>query len=605
MKKVKNSLLVLVIGSITPLSLSFAEKVSIELNNAKLSTVVDAISQVSSINIIWDKDAIAQKDKLVYVSIKKPYDPEKLLNLILVENGLIAIKEGDVYKIRLSDEYFVSIPPEVIKTLEKDIFDEIVLTIKKNASSSALIEADRNTYTVYLKDKKDNVYKIKNIVSAYVDNLKKQAEEIAKLQKEQGQLLKKEFNMSYEDYRLIEDKIIESIGPFGRYNYDKEKGILTILDTKDNILNLTRVVGKATKEKIETKCFYARGLEPGEIIMNIRENYLSENGTVIFKSKEALEIGGTETRQLSTTGGTQTGITAGLTKSTSQPATIITSLPKICITDRPDIIEKIKYRFSDYLLDRPYQISIEARIVQISSRNVKDLGIQWGGLASNIDNNNTKIIAGTNSPSYLANFRPNSAYAVDFPATQSKIPGGFSLGFILGGTQNFLDIRLSALQSIGKSKILSKPSVITIDGETAEISQGYEIPYTTAIAAGGGTVSSVSFKKAVLKLNVTPRTTADGNIIMDLIITQDIPDFKNLLLGNPPIQTKTVTSKVVAKDGSVVVIGGILEKTEDTQTSGVPRLMNIPIIGNLFKETFKQDTSTELLIFLSPKIVYE
>lgn len=109
MKKVKNSLLVLVIGSITPLSLSFAEKVSIELNNAKLSTVVDAISQVSSINIIWDKDAIAQKDKLVYVSIKKPYDPEKLLNLILVENGLIAIKEGDVYKIRLSDEYFVSI----------------------------------------------------------------------------------------------------------------------------------------------------------------------------------------------------------------------------------------------------------------------------------------------------------------------------------------------------------------------------------------------------------------------------------------------------------------------------------------------------------------
>ena len=605
MNKAKNYLLGLVIGSVIPLSLSSAEKISIELNNAKLSTVVDAISQVSSINVIWDKDAIAQKDKLVYVSIKKPYDAEKLLNLILTENGLIAIKEGDVYKIRLSDEYFVSIPPEVIKTLGKDIFDEIVLTIKKNASLSALIEADRNTYTVYLKDQKDNVYKIKNIVSAYLDNLKKQTEEIAKLQKEQGQLVKKEFNISYEDYKLIEDKIIENIGPFGRYDYNKEKGILTVLDTKDNILNLTRVIGKATKEKIETKCFYARGLEPGEIIMNIKENYLSENGTVIFKSKESLEVGGTESRQLSTTGGTQTGVTAGLTKTTSQPATIITSLPKICITDKPDIIEKIKYKFSDYLLDRPYQISIEARIVQISSRNVKDLGIQWGGLASNIDNNNTKIIAGTNSTSYLANYRPGSAYAVDFPAVQSKTPGGFSLGFILGGNQNFLDIRLSALQSIGKSKILSKPSVITIDGETAEISQGYEIPYTTAVAAGGGTVSSVSFKKAVLKLNVTPRTTADGNIIMDLIITQDIPDFKNLLLGNPPIQTKTITSKVVAKDGSIVVIGGILEKTEDTQTSGVPGLMNIPIIGNLFKENFKQDTSTELLIFLSPKIVYE
>ncbi|WP_028950012.1 PilQ [Sulfurihydrogenibium subterraneum] len=598
MKKVKNYLLALAIGSVTPLSLSFAEKISIELNNAKLSTVVDAISQVSSINVIWDKDAIAQKDKLVYVSIKKPYDVEKLLNLILIENGLIAIREGDVYKIRLSDEYFVSIPPEVIKTLGKDIFDEIVLTIKKNASSSALIEADRNTYTVYLKDQKDNVYKIKNIVSAYLDNLKKQAEEIAKLQKEQGQLVKKEFNISYEDYKLIEDKIIENIGPFGRYDYNKEKGILTILDTKDNILNLTRVIGKATKEKIETKCFYARGLEPGEIIMNIKENYLSENGTVIFKSKESLEVGGTESRQLSTTGGTQTGITAGLTKSTSQPATIITSLPKICITDRPDIVEKIKYKFSEFLLDRPYQISIEARIVQIESKSIKDLGIQWGGQVQSTN----MVLGGTNSPSVMG---MPSGYAVDFPATSSVPLGGFSFGFVLGNLNNYLDVRLSALQKIGKSKILSKPSVITIDGETAEISQGYEIPYTTAVAAGGGTVSSVSFKKAVLKLNVTPRTTADGNIIMDLIITQDIPDFKNLLLGNPPIQTKTVTSKVVAKDGSVLAIGGILEKTEDEQKTGVPGLMNIPLLGGFFKSNFKQLSDKELLIFLSPKILYE
>jgi Type II secretory pathway, component HofQ len=227
------------------------------------------------------------------------------------------------------------------------------------------------------------------------------------------------------------------------------------------------------------------------------------------------------------------------------------------------------------------------------------LGIQWGGQATNIDNNNTKIITGGGSVSVISGGR----YAVDFPSGSARFPGGFAIGFVLGGLQNFLDIRLSALQSIGRSKILSKPQIVTIDGETAEISQGYEIPYVTGVTAT--TPGNVQFKKAVLKLNVTPRTTADGNIIMDLIITQDIPDFKNLILGNPPIQTKTVTSKVVAKDGSVVAIGGILEKTQDVKDSGVPGLMNIPILGYLFKEKYQQETTKELLIFLSPKIVYE
>ena len=119
-----------------------------------------------------------------------------------------------------------------------------------------------------------------------------------------------------------------------------------------------------------------------------------------------------------------------------------------------------------------------------------------------------------------------------FPSGSAAFPGAFAIGFVFGGLQNFLDIRSSALQSIGRSKILSKPQIVTIDGETAVISQGYEVPYMTGATAT--TPGNVQFRKAELKLNVTPKTTADGNIIMDLIITQDIPDFKNLILGNPP-----------------------------------------------------------------------
>lgn len=156
-------------------------------------------------------------------------------------------------------------------------------------------------------------------------------------------------------------------------------------------------------------------------------------------------------------------------------------------------------------------------------------------------------------------------YAVDFPATYAKYPGGFAIGFSLGGLQNFLDVKLSALESKGKSKVLSKPQIVTLDGETAEISQGYEIPYSTAVATGGGTISSVSFKKAAMKLSVTPRTTADGHIVMDVSISQDAPDFDKAIAGNPPIQTKTITSKIVTKDGDVVAIGGILETMEGTK----------------------------------------
>jgi type IV pilus assembly protein PilQ len=582
------------IGLTLSVDISYAERLSVEFTNAKLSTVVDAISQISNFNVIWDKDAIGQKDKLVSIAIRKPIEAENLFNLVLLENGLIPVKEGGVYKIKVADEYFVSVPPEIIKAFGKDMFDSLVSQVKKYASPAASIKVDNTAYAIIIKDDKDNINRLKNVITSYLDSIKKQSDYLAKIQEKEGQFIKKEFNIPYETFKSIEDKIAENLGVFGRYDYDKSKEKLIVFDTKENITKITRIVGAATQEKIETKCFYARGLDPGELIENIKEKELSENGTIVFKSKETVQVG-------SGANNTAQPIQVGAVIDTVKPMqTMIANLPRICITDTPRVIEKIKYKYSDYLLDRPYQIAIEARIVQVSTSNLKDLGIQWGGKATNIDNNNTKIIVGGGSASAISTGR----YAVDFPAN-TTFPGGFAIGFVLGGLQNFLDIRLSALQSIGRSKILSKPQIVTIDGETAEISQGYEVPYTTAVAAGGGTVSSVSFKKAVLKLNVTPRTTADGNIIMDLTITQDIPDFKNLVLGNPPIQTKTITSKVVAKDGSVIAIGGILEKTEDVKDSGVPGLMNIPILGYLFKEKYQQEKTNELLIFLSPKIVYE
>lgn len=573
---------------------SFAsQRILVEFSGAKLSTVVEAISQATNVSVIWDKDAVVQKDKLVYVSIKRYTDSEKLLNTILLENGLIAVKENDIYKIRVADEYMFSISPEIIRTLGKDVFDSVLYTIKSNVSSSALVEIDRNLYTVYIRDSKDNINKIKLLMTQYIDSMKKEME----VSKEKGNLYKKEVQISYENFKAVEDRILEALSPIGRYDYDKQKGTLIVYDTKDNILQLSRLLGKITNVKLETKCFYFRGLEPGEVLQTIKENYLSENGIVIFKTKEvSITESGERKLPLANLPATAAQQQPDQTQTTTA-STFITSLPKICVTDTSQVIEKIKYQFMDSLLDRPYQISIEARIVQISSRSLRDLGIQWGGQMIG----NDYLLRGINSGSRMG---LQSGYAVDFPATQAAPSGGFSIGTVFGGLSDFIDIRLSALEKIGQSKVLSKPQILTIDGETAEITQGYEIPYTTVVAAGGGSVASVAFKKAVLRLNVSPRTTADGNIIINLSINQDIPDFKNLLLGTPPIQTKTINSKVVVKDGAVIAIGGILEKSDDFQDAGVPWLMRVPIFGYLFKNKFKQESSNELLIFISPKIIY-
>ncbi|MGC8735031.1 MAG: hypothetical protein ACP5RD_08425 [bacterium] len=129
------------------------------------------------------------------------------------------------------------------------------------------------------------------------------------------------------------------------------------------------------------------------------------------------------------------------------------------------------------------------------------------------------------------------------------------------------------------------------------------MPYITGATAT--TPGNVNFKNAVMQLKVTPFSMTDGNIVLNIELSKDEPDFSKAIQGIPPIITKTVISRVAVKDGATVVIGGIIEKKESEIDSGVPGLMNIPLLGYLFKNKYKSSDSSELLIFISPKIVYE
>lgn len=639
------------ISSIAILSFALfanAERISINLVNAKISTAVDAISQVSNINILWDKDAVAKRDKLVSVSISRPADSLQLLNIILNQNGLILVKDQkfNVYYVKEADEFSVVLPLEALSLTGVEPFLKLVEYIKSVKTENATFEYNQTTYSIYYKDTKENILKVKMFADSYVKYLVDVSQKQRETFEKKGKPVRREYKMSYEDYKDIEPSILDTISSYGRVFYDKAEGKLVILDFNENIQRITPLISKKLKSKIITKCFYVREIEPGEIYNNIKYSDLSEIGSIIFKAKSVdvatiltetarrpdrdnpigivqLKI---DVKSESLTQAIEKEeknvIKAEETKATGASIEgdyLVNKLPRICISDYPEVIDKIKYKYSDVLLDRPYQILIEARIVEISSDSIRDLGIQWGGQALT-DN---LVTMGTNSPSAsfhipnanwsspsdtwagqnAVNLNLNRRYAVDFPAVSSKSPGGFSIGFVFGSLSNFLDVRISALESIGKTKLLSSPRVLTTDGETAIIRQGYEIPYIYGATATNP--GNVGFKNAVMKLKVTPYSFVDGNIVLNIELSKDEADFTKLVGGIPPIYTKSLISRVAVKDGQIVVLGGILEKKERQSTAGVPGLMNIPILGNLFRNNYKQTASTELLIFISPKIVYD
>ena len=263
------------------------------------------------------------------------------------------------------------------------------------------------------------------------------------------------------------------------------------------------------------------------------------------------------------------------------------------------------------LVDIPIrQVMIESRIVIAQSDLEKELGIQWGGAYLNPDANgnilsisgdtnnvvglNTSVINGTQPTLSLP-----GALMVDLGVGEQT--SGFAVGF----TSNdlFLTAELAALESAGKSEVVSQPKVITGDKQPALIKSGTEIPFQQAAASGA---TAVQFKEAVLALNVTPNITPDDRILLDLVINQDsvgdlVPSGQGGLI--PAIDTTELTTKVLVGNGETVVLGGVFRTESLETTSKVPFFGDIPYIGALFKNESVQSTKTETLIFITPRIL--
>ncbi|MGK8709409.1 type IV pilus secretin PilQ [Metapseudomonas otitidis] len=289
----------------------------------------------------------------------------------------------------------------------------------------------------------------------------------------------------------------------------------------------------------------------------------------------------------------------------------------ITVDDRTNSI--IAYQTQDRLdelrrivtqLDIPVrQVMIEARIVEANVDYDKALGVRWGGAYTNGNWNSwgksgnigIKDGDGVSCGPFKGNCtlpttNNNPTPFVDMGVSNST--SGIGIGFI--SSHAILDLQLSAMEKTGNGEIVSQPKVVTSDKETAKILKGSEIPYQEASSSGATTTS---FKEAALSLEVTPQITPDNRIIMEVKVNKDAPDFANQLNGVPPINKNEVNAKVLVSDGETIVIGGVFSNTQTKAVDKVPFLGDLPFVGRVFRRDVVQDKKSELLVFLTPRIM--
>ncbi|MEO7150109.1 MAG: type IV pilus secretin PilQ, partial [Burkholderiaceae bacterium] len=298
---------------------------------------------------------------------------------------------------------------------------------------------------------------------------------------------------------------------------------------------------------------------------------------------------------------------------------------QLFVSDIPSKLEEVQAMIAK--IDIPVrQVQIEARIVVADDKFGRSLGVRLGaadlrGLQGGvpgygIGGNNRITIGGnlnavgfqtlqttgtsgggtggsTSTPFSDTNF-------VNLPAIAQggQSPATFALSLFSAASNRFLNLEISALEADGKGKVVSSPRVITADQTKALIEQGTELPYQVATSSGA---TSIAFRKANLKLEVTPQITPEGNMILDVDVTKD--SVGQQTTAGLAIDTKHVQTKVLVENGGTVVIGGIFEQSDLVDITKVPLLGDIPYLGNLFKTTNRTSNKTELLIFITPKMV--
>jgi type IV pilus assembly protein PilQ len=332
---------------------------------------------------------------------------------------------------------------------------------------------------------------------------------------------------------------------------------------------------------------------------------------------QAFQLNYTKAADIATQLSSSTGQGQNATRLLSTRGSVIAEprTNQVFVTDIPSKLEEIQALISK--LDVPVrQVLIEARIVEASDTFGKSLGVRLGGAdlrgvrggdaGYNLFGNNriafggSYSAAGKTTGAVEGQIDTNEASFINLPAVGQGgfNPASIGLSIFSAAANRFLFLELSALEADGKGKVVSSPRVVTADQTRALIEQGTELPYQVASASGA---TSIAFRKANLKLEVTPQITPEGNIILDLDVNKD--SVGQSTAAGFAINTKHIKTQVLVENGGTVVIGGIFELNEVESEARVPLLADIPGVGNLFKQRQRTANKQELLVFITPKMI--
>ncbi len=336
-----------------------------------------------------------------------------------------------------------------------------------------------------------------------------------------------------------------------------------------------------------------------------RGNAVSEQATPVRRSVVSDESMVTEVKRINYGQVEDVAKNLDSLRSESGNITVDTRTNTLILTDLRLNIEKM-LEFITILDKKSPQVMIEARIVTVSTSYSKELGIEWG-LTGAIAKKRNSIREDFNSQAGDILITTGTgtvgagAEMVNLGTTSTATSGiGLIAGNVLSGLD--LDVRLTAMESAGRGRVLSAPKVTTMDHREAHISSGRRIPYETTSEQGTAT----QFIDAELSLTVTPHVTSDDHVILQIKATKNAADFANTDgNGNPTITTNEATSEVVVANGATTVLGGIFENTKTETEKKVPFLSAIPILGALFQNVDDEDTVSEILIFITPTIVMD
>ena len=286
---------------------------------------------------------------------------------------------------------------------------------------------------------------------------------------------------------------------------------------------------------------------------------------------------------------------------------------QLFVTDTPAKLEEVR-QLLNTLDVAVRQVLIEARIVEARDTFGRALGVKLGGgdLRAQRGGDGGYGLGGNNRVAFGTSYQNATSSAgygttvdtsgtfVNLPASLSGVEGfgAFALSIFNSAANRFLTLELSAMEAEGQGKIVSSPRLITADQTKALIEQGTEYPYSVTAPNGATTIA---FKKAVLKLEVTPQITPEGNIILDLDVNKD--SRGETTTQGVAIDTKHIKTQVLIENGGTVVIGGIFEIEESSQENKIPVLGDVPVFGNLFKNKNREAVKREMLIFITPKVI--